>query len=569
MVMPRYQRAGIAISRMPNVSTVGLQESARTSQALSQSLDRIASFAFRQAEVQAQVAGQEYGATNAPTQEQLEQAISTGVDVSRIVPGDTTTVYGRAARSTALDSIAIEMELTARESIASLQAQFENGDITLQTLQISMDTMRSEQANVLSKVSPLAAQKYEASVGIIANSAYLAAAKTQATRNKIDNEIRARAGVDRFIADVPTLVKGGSTQEREDSTIITPDMRIEAAAKEIESLAMIIDDVDFYQTKMDELRKAVTEAKINVVMEEALQNPSRGMAAVRGKVKFQDEDVQETFDSMTIEQRQALYERTQQALSAKRSEDTQAEAVANRQKVKDTEKKETELLQAIASNDIDAQTRIMGELYEINTAVHNSYFKAINIDGGYDDQDTVALLEFQVIQGKLTREAVNDARADQLISSATYTSLLTKIANRDDESYNEAMRIVKGDLGLPDKPFANADIIDRGAQQLVAQVERELILERRKNPAVDPVAFVLPKIKEIKDNQADAKARNRARSALEQARRRFDRDGSRNLTATALLEAARNAKYPTEGAKQAAIQGLELYIRLEEEARLR
>ena len=551
---------------MPNVSTIGLQEASRTSQVLAQSLDRLASFAFRQAEVEAQVTGKEYGATNAPSIEQLQHAVSSGADTDEVLPGDQSTVFGRAARSTALDSISMEMELSARESIAQLQAQFENNEIDLQTLQISMETMSSEQGQILRRISPLAAQKFTASVGVIANSAYLAAAKTQANRNRIDDEIRARAGVDRFIADIPTLVKGGSTQEREDSTIITPDMRSEAARKEIEVLAMAIDDPEFYQTKINELEQAVTNAKINVVMDEALQNPVRGLAAVRGRVQFQDEDVQETYDSMTIAQRQALYERTQSALSAKRSEDSQAAAAAERKKTKDTERKEAELLQAIASTDVEAQNRILEEMYEINAAVYNSYFKAMNIDGGYDDPMTVEALGFKVLQGRLTVEDINSARADRKISSATHISLLEKVGNRRDESYAEAMRIVKGDLGLPDKPFANADIIDRGAQQLVAQVERELILARRADPGIDPIAFVLPKIQAIKTAESDAKARNKARTALSQAQRRFDPNGSKNLTATALLEAARNAPYPTEGAKQAAIQGLELYIRLEEEA---
>ena len=567
--MPKYQKAGVAISRMPNVSTIGLQESSRTSQVLAQSLDRLANFAFRQAEVEAQVAGKEYGATNAPTIEQLKHAVSSGAEADQVLPGDQSTVFGRAARSTALDSISMEMELSARESIAQLQAQFENNEIDLPTLQLSMETMSSEQSQILRRISPLAAQKYTASVGVIANSAYLSAAKTQANRNRIDNEIRARAGVDRFIRDTETLIKGGSSVDEETGQVVTPDMRIEAARNEIAALAMSIDDPEFYQTKINELESAVTDAKINVVMEEALQNPVRGLAAVRGRMQFQDEDVQETYDSMTVAQKQALYERAQSALSAKRSEDTQAEAVANRKKEKDTVKKEAELLQAISANDLDAQERIMGELYNINTATYNSYFKAINIEGGYDDQNTVRLLEYQVLQGKLTREAVNDARSDRKISASTYASLLGKIASRDDESYAEAMRIVKGDLGLPDKPFANADIIDRGAQQLVAQVERELILARRADPSIDPIAFVLPKIESIKQNEADVKARNRARTALTQAARRFDPNGSKNMSATALLEAARNASYPNEGAKQAAIQGLELYIRLEQEAQSR
>lgn len=566
MVMPLYQKAGVQLASIPQMTTVGIQESARTAQALSSALDRLSSFAFKQAEVQAQVKGKEYGAINAPTKEQLEEAKKSGEDISTVLPGDETTVFGRAARATAIDSLSIDMEMSARKEIATLQAQFEAGTIGLDDMQSGLESLSTTHQEILNQISPLAAQKFAASIGVISNSAYLAAAKDMATRNRKDEEIEARDYVDTAIRGVENIVKAGSTEDPETKEMLTIDEKIDIERLKIKILAQRIDDPDFYNTKIKELDQAVSNAKINVVMSQAMESPSKGLLAIRGRAKFEDKEIQDVFDSMTIEEKNQAYTKMQAALSQENSLASQAEAADEKQKAKASASKESELLAAISSNNIDDQDRILEELKKIDNAKYNSYFKAINIDGGYDDVDTVALLEFQVIQGKLTREAVNDARADRKISSSTYASLLGKIANRDDETYNEAMRLVKGDIGLPDKPFANADIIDRGAQQKVAQIERELILARRADPSLDAVAFVLPRIQKVKDDQADAKARNKARSALSQAQRRFDRDGSKGLTARALLEAARNATYPTEGAKQAAIEGLELYIRLEDEA---
>lgn len=566
MVMPLYQKAGVQLASIPQMTTVGIQESARTAQALSSALDRLSSFAFKQAEVQAQVKGKEYGAINAPTKEQLEEAKKSGEDISTVLPGDETTVFGRAARATAIDSLSIDMEMSARKEIATLQAQFEAGTIGLDDMQSGLESLSTTHQEILNKVSPLAAQKFAASIGVISNSAYLAAAKDMATRNRKDEQIEARDYVDTAIRGVENIVKAGSTEDPETKEMLTIDEKIDIERLKIKILAQRIDDPDFYNTKIKELDQAVSNAKINVVMSQAMESPSKGLLAIRGRAKFEDKEIQDVFNSMTIEEKNQAYTKMQAALSQENSLALQAEAADEKRKAKASASKESELLAAISSNNIDDQDRILEELKKIDNAKYNSYFKAINIDGGYDDVDTVALLEYQVIQGKLTREAVNDARADRKISSSTYVSLLGKIANRDDETYSEAMRLVKGDLGLPDKPFANADIIDRGAQQKVAQIERELILARKVDPSLDAVAFVLPRIQRVKDEQADAKARNKARSALSQAKRRFDRDGSRGLTARALLEAARNASYPTEGAKQAAIEGLELYIRLEDEA---
>lgn len=547
---------------MPAVSTVGLQESARTSQVLAQQMDRISNFAFRQAEVQAEVRGREYGAMNAPTAQQLEDAISSGADVTTLLPGDQSTVFGRSARATALDSVTNQFEISARNSIVELQAAFENESIGLTDMQSALQALVSTQTDIVRRISPEAATKFSASIGALSNSAFLEAAKEQAKRNNADYEIQQRAAIDTIMRNAATIVKAGPREEG----ALSVNEQLNILRDRISSIAQELNDVEFYQTKIKEFDSAVSDAKISVVMSEALDNPARGMAAIRGRVKFLDEDVQATFEDMSLAEKQALYDRAQQALSSRRSEETAAEAAADRQRNKDTAAKEAELLQAIASNDLDAQASIMEDMYRLNTPVYNSYFKAMNIEGGYDDPNTVDALQYEALQGRLTVEDINSARSERRISSSTHKSLLEKVGNRRDESYAEAMRIVKGDLGLPDKPFANADIIDRGAQQLVAQVERELILARRADPSLDPVAFVLPKIRDIKNAEADAKARNRARTALTQAQRRFDPTGSKNMTPIALLEAARSASYPTDGAKQAAIQGLELYIRLEEEA---
>jgi hypothetical protein len=566
MVMPLYQKAGVQLAAIPQMTTVGIQESARTAQSLSSALDRLSSFAFKQAEIKAQVEGKEYGAINAPTKEQIEDAKKSGEDISTVLPGDKTTVFGRAARATAIDSLSLDMEMSARKEIATLQAQFEAGTIGLNEMQSSLESLSKTHQEILNQVSPLAAQKFAASIGVISNSAYLAAAKDMAAQNKKDEKISILESVQTFIRDVETIVKAGPTEDPLTKETLTPDEKVEIARQQIATLAKRIDDPDFFNTKIKELDQAVSNAKINVVMSQAMESPGKGLLAIRGRAKFDDKEIQAVFDSMSVEEKNQAYVKMQAALSQENSLAAQAEAASERRKTKQSAAKESELLAAISSNDIDEQDRILEELKKIDNAKYNSYFKAINIDGGYDDRQVVEALEFSVIQGTLTREAVNDARSERKISSATYVSLLSKIANRDDETYNEAMRIVKGDIGLPDKPFANADIIDRGAQQKVAQIERELILARRADPSLDAISFVLPRIQKVKDDQADAKARNKARSALAQAQRRFDRDGSKGLTATALLEAARNASYPTESAKKAAIEGLELYIRLEDEA---
>jgi len=272
MVMPRYQRAGVRMSGAPQITTVALQESARTSQTLAQSLDRLASFAFSQAEMEAQVKGAEYGALNAPSQQQIEDAIAAGQDVTQIVPGDTSTVFGRAARATALDGLLTDFEISARQEIVSLQTAFENKEIDLDTMQSNLATLVQEQSDIVRRISPEAATKLSASLGVVSNSAYLAAAKDAAKEARIDQEIRYRAGVDLYIRNAEAIVRAGPTIS-EDGTEITIDQKINTLREQIATAAQEIDDVEFYEAKIGELNEAVAQAKIGVVMDEALVNP--------------------------------------------------------------------------------------------------------------------------------------------------------------------------------------------------------------------------------------------------------------------------------------------------------
>ena len=152
--MPRYERAGIQVSSMPSVTTIGMQEAARTSQTLATAMARMANFAFKQAATQAEIQGREYGAINAPTQQQLEDAIAAGEDVQKIVPGDDKTIFGRAAKGSALDSISVAMELDARKTIADIQAKYEAGTITFDELETELTSIVQSHTRTLKSVSP-------------------------------------------------------------------------------------------------------------------------------------------------------------------------------------------------------------------------------------------------------------------------------------------------------------------------------------------------------------------------------------------------------------------------------
>jgi len=251
MAMPRYRRQGVRIAQMPQITTAASQEAARTSETLSKNMDRVSTFAFNRAEQAAKVEGERYGALNAPSMKQLQDAAASGKDVEELVPGDTSTVFGSAARSSALEAMTLRFESKAREEITALESQFANEEIDLDTFGSRLTSLVEQQTDVLAEVDPLAAQKFSAAVGVAGNSAYLSAAKTQAKRNKNRQEIEAIGAVDQLITQLPDVVAAGPTVTENGETI-TVDQKLEFYRSEILSVSALLDSPEFahYQSKI-------------------------------------------------------------------------------------------------------------------------------------------------------------------------------------------------------------------------------------------------------------------------------------------------------------------------------
>jgi hypothetical protein len=514
MVMPRYQRAGVSLMSMPAVSTVGLQETARTNQMLAQSMDRISNFAFRQAEVQAQVQGREYGALNAPTAQQLQDAVSSGQDAQTLLPGDQSTVFGRSARATALDAVTSQFEIEARNSIVELQSAFEDERIGLSDMQSSLQDLVATQTDIVRRISPEAATKFSASVGVLSNSAFLAAAKEQANRDRKDIEIKVRTGIDAIMMNAETIVKAGATVQ-DDGTVITVDQKLDMVRQQLAADAQLLNDPNLYQTKIKELNERISEAKINVVLEEAMTTPGRALMVASGQGKFEDEDVQNTFDSMDTPERLALFSKLQSSLSTQFSLESQQDAANTRAREDLVETKRVELFEAQTSGNPEDVDRILEEMREIDEAAYLSAASAVYTEGGIDNAEVISDLNLLLTNNDLTQQDIDAARSSGQISRSTYTTLSGQLKSMRKEDKSAAMRIAKLELGYPDRSILNPSAADREAVQKINQIELQLDAAIKITPDMDKEAFVRQRIQEMRNQGPD-------QSQLDQATRQID-----------------------------------------------
>lgn len=557
MPMPKYEPAGIRIAGMPQITTVGMQEAARTAQTLSQAMDRVSGFALRQAETQAQIEGAEYGATNAPTHQQLQDAIEAGRDPLELLPGDKTTVFGRAARNTALDEVSTAMELHTGKLVTELQGKFANEEITLNDLGTQLETLVKSQTDVMRRISPVAATKFSAAVGVTANSAYLAAAKDQAKRNAADQEIMYRSGVDTLVRGAETVVRAGPTIAA-DGTVVTIDDKLNVYRDRISSMAQDLNDVEFYQTKMNEFDKAVTAAKIGVVMDEAMFNPDNAMNVIRGTSKFKDPEIQAVFESMDNEDVRSLYKEIQSSLSTKLSLESANDAKIERLRGNLSKDIQGNITAALLDGNQEEALKQLDDLRLVDPVAYASKAMTVTTQPGIDDPATITMLRRKSLNNILTAGDIDTAYQAGNMTLSTYKELTSDLENQRNQAYTKAIDWLKLDRGLPAGTLINFTAVQREADREVADIKKDLIDALNKDPALDPMAFVKTRVEDLvktKGDSANRALRTQAESLLDELR-----IGTKNPNLTAqqaldLLQTDPN-KYPNPQKRDNAIKNL-------------
>ena len=177
--------------RVPRVNFAAEQEIARGRNQLANNLDRLSSFVMSMAEDKAKIEGAEYGALNAPTAEQINDAFVAGEELE--LPGDDRTIFGRSARRAALSIAGDEISALASNQATTLTTLYEQSlteygqsqqfrdaaerdfgitDFSPGALADKLDEVAAGYGGVLDETSPALAREFRAKQAITNHSSY-------------------------------------------------------------------------------------------------------------------------------------------------------------------------------------------------------------------------------------------------------------------------------------------------------------------------------------------------------------------------------------------------------------
>jgi hypothetical protein len=179
--LPRYQSPGVLFADIPRIDFANVREEARAAQGMSQALDRVSEFAFKQAVQKAEREGLQWGYDNPVTPQQIAAALESGQPLQ--LP-ESKTAFGDAAREAQAKSLRGELEAQANQEFVRLSQAVDTGAINdIGRVQTELSAQANGFAKVLAQVSPEEAARFRASIATTGNAVYRSAAKAIQDRN--------------------------------------------------------------------------------------------------------------------------------------------------------------------------------------------------------------------------------------------------------------------------------------------------------------------------------------------------------------------------------------------------
>ena len=333
--LKRYRPLGVSIPTVPTVDYVATgRAQARAMAPIQRGLDSMTDFALKKFEEKALIEGAEYGAQNAPTKQQLQDAQG---DIEDLVPGDQTTVFGRAARKAALQSMTTNFEVSAREQMINLQVQAELQDMDTATFTEQSNAIIDGYTSTLQDISPSAALNFRATMATVGNSALLAHSKSQIKKQQEQEQFAITSGMDIVVSGDATrglpsraqqIISEGSTttyDEFGDMQHVSVLEKIDSARNGLKEMAFSVTDkaaAEKYLKRFDESVKLAMDTEVaNFV----LASPIRNLNQLRSG-KIDDTKMQDLWNNMSASQRASAKSAAYSALTEENTREAQLEA---------------------------------------------------------------------------------------------------------------------------------------------------------------------------------------------------------------------------------------------------
>ena len=489
----QYRPLGVGVASLPGVNFVATGTAqARVAQNIAQSLDQMSRFAFQQYETQAKIEGAEFGAANAPSAADLLKAQDASAREA-LIPGGTDTVRGRAERQAALDTVQNNLEIAARDAINNISNDGFLNYTNIIDFQRQVDGVINGFSGAMSDVDPSSGAKLRLSLSSLGNSAYTSHIKMMAEKAEEQAEYIAKKGIDQIVDNISQQVSNAASKGPEEMLGIVMNEKTKLV-----NFANSIEDPTALTSGLENFDKAVSEAQLNIVSEYVLRNPLKNSQEIldtikTGKIKVTDNAVATVMMSLDADQRLQAFSRANTAVNDFYAQDAAVEARVERQRknqIRDLKAELTEALINGTADDEDVRAKIV-RLRDLDPDQASKFNEAYFVKGGFDDLDTVLVLDQKGMDGFLTVDDILKARSERKLTLQTARNYLTVVKTNRDSMRKQAIDKIKEALGVADLGMLTID--PQGERSEAAKFVMRGMVELdeaiRENPKLDRIAW--------------------------------------------------------------------------------
>ncbi len=272
--LPRYQPTGYLPADVPRLDFANLKESVAMTQGINASLDRLAGFAFKEAEEKAEREGLKFGVENRPSADQFIAALQAGKSPEELFaePG---TTFGNAARKIQAAQLRNELEVKARNEFAIISGKVKSGIFNLEDVQGNLKAITDGYSRAISSVSPEEGLKFRASVGSAGAPVYAAAAERAYQMYAEKQKVNA----DDLISQTPIII-GDLLRVVKDPVELAKHVNVER--QRIFDIAIATNDPQFFAEKRAEFERGLMGAIVDYTTTTAFApNAAEGLRKIQ------------------------------------------------------------------------------------------------------------------------------------------------------------------------------------------------------------------------------------------------------------------------------------------------
>jgi hypothetical protein len=488
--LPRYQPTGYLPADVPRLDFANLKESVAMTQGISAALDRLSSFAFKEAEERAEREGLKFGVENRPSADQVMAALQAGKSPEELFaePG---TTFGNAARKIQAAQLRNELEVKARNEFANVSGLVESGVFNLEDVQGRIKAITEGYSRAISSVSPEEGLKFRASTGSAGAPVY---AKAAERAYKMYAETQ-KVNADDLISQTPIIIGDLLSIEKDPVELAK---RVNVERQRVFDIARATGDPQFFVEKRADFERALMGAIVDYTTTTAFA-PN----AAEGLRKIQMGDFGQLDRVMTKVNKDKLMK-----MYADRNGEI-ATAFIN------TTKKN-------ASINIDVMNSIKDDHYKGRISGAEVIKRAKALDIFLPDEERKALIggdknianemvygQFESLaENQLVGESYFDDLANNKVIGWEQANKLKKIVRNDSPEMNQANQLINFTLGINDPMTMGFG----DSRKIAAETKAELInrrqLARANGEVFNPLSVANELIKTEKIQQVITKQNN-------------------------------------------------------------